>query len=79
MLGQQRIGAVQHIAQAFQYLPLEAAVQRKLHFHAEGVLFGDPAHHRAQRLRCQGQGVGLEGRRRCEHAQALAQQVQRVG
>ncbi len=78
-LGQQGIGTVKDIAQPFQHLPFETAIQRQLYLDAQRVLFGNPAHHRAQCLRCQWQGVGLEGRRRRQHAQALAKQVQCVG
>ena len=78
-LGQQGIGTVKDIAQPFQHLPFETAIQRQLYLDAQRVLFGNPAHHRAQCLRCQRQGVGLEGRRRRQYAQALAQQVQCVG
>ena len=79
MLGQQCIGAVEYITQPLQHLPFEAAVQRQLHLGAKRILFGQSAHHRAQRLRRQWQGVGFESRRCRQHAQALAQQVQRVG
>lgn len=79
MLGQQRIGAVEHIAQPFQHLALEAAIQRQLYVGAEGVLLREPAHHRAQCLRRQRQRVGLECRRRRQHAQPLPEQVQGIG
>ncbi|GEM_PF-6685511 len=78
-LGQQGIGTVKDIAQPFQHLSFETAIQRQLYLDAQRVLFGNPAHHRAQCLRRQRQGVGLEGRRRRQYPQALAQQVQCVG
>lgn len=79
VLGQQGVGAIQYVAQALQHLALEAAVQRQLDLRAKRILFGQPAHDQAQRLRCQRQGVRFECRCGGQHAQALSQQIQRVG
>ncbi len=78
MLRQQGVGALQDVAEAFQQLAFEAAVERQLQFRAQAILFGQAPHQGAQRLRCQWQGVVVERGGGGQHRKALAQQVQRI-
>ncbi len=78
MLGQQVVGALQDIAEAFQQLAFEAAIERQLQFRAQPILFGQAPHQGAQRLRRQWQGVVVERRGGGQHRKALAEQVQGI-
>ncbi len=74
---QQHVGAFHDLAVADQRLALEGAVQGQLRVQPQLQCLAGVAQDPAQQVRSQRRVLGLERRPRGEHAEALAQQLQR--